>query len=356
MSLLSLLEKEVRWSRHRIVTLLFLLVVLPGFFAYTTVVFQHVVPADTPIGIVAENESVSESGLDVIEGGAAYFSDPTVFDDQATAHRALRRESVYALVQVPPDMMNESNRNATFYLFVDGSMVPFNEPSKAIDNILAANLDSQLPADVSVKRRVVGTEKSLSEFLVPVFLLGIIMLFAFTYLPYNLARESDVFERLRVESSLSAVIAAKITYMSVLLLVPIAAFAAVAVHLGYDVALLSPGTVAVYVLTFVYLSLLSTTIMLLTKFGTLGRFLNVALLFGSITFANLVYPVGFFSALRKEIARQVPLHYSMIVSRSLTLKDVDVWLFADWLGWLVAFTVVCALVTRLAIAWYTRRA
>lgn len=356
MKIPSLLRKEVHWSRHRILTLLLLLVLLPGFFAYTTVVFQTVVPEDTPIAIVAETDDVSADGLAIIEGGATVFSDPEVYDEREDAMRALRRESVYAVLEVPPGILDESTEDATFTLYVDGGMVPFKEPSQAIRSIMAFHLDRNLPADVSVERELVGEERTLSEYLVPVFLMGVILLFAFTYLPYNLARETDVLDRLLVTASLDAVVATKILYMTALMLVPIGAFAGAVAYLDYSVSLLSPGAVFVYLLTFVYLSTVSTTVMILTKFSTLGRFLNVALLFAALTFASLVYPVGFFSSLRKGLARSIPLHHSMVVTRATTLKGVDVTLFADRVLLLAGFTLLTTVGLKLAIEHYKRTA
>lgn len=354
MSLSSLLRKEVLWSRHRLLTLVFLLLVLPAFFASTTVVFQTVIPEDAPIAVVPENENVSEDSLSVIEGGASLFTDPEQYENRSEAMTALRRESVYAVLEVPPGILEENTSNATFTLYIDGSIVPFQEPSKAIRSIMAFYLDRELDADISVEREVVGQENTLSEYLVPVFLMGLMLVFAFTYLPYNLAQEADVLDRLLVETSLDAVVAAKISYMALLMLAPISAFYAAGAYLGYSVTFLTPAIVGVFLLTFVYLAAISTSVMLLTKFSTLGRFLNVAIMLGLFTFSSLVYPVGFFSPVRKEIARQIPLHYSMIITRSLTLKDLDLWAFGDWLAGLVGFTLVTLLVVKLSIERYKR--
>jgi ABC-2 type transport system permease protein len=354
MNVPSLFKKEVLWSRHRLVTLLLVLLLLPAFFGYTTVVFQTVVPEDSPIAIVPENENVSENGIDIIEGGASLFADPEVYQEKEDAMTALRRESVYAVLEVPPGILNESTRNATFTLYVDGSMVPFGEPSKAIRGIMGFYLNQNLPADVSVERVKVGNDNTLSEYLVPVFLMGMLMLFAFTYVPYNLARESDVLERLLVEASLEEVILTKIVYFALLMLVPIVGFTAASAYLGYAVNLFSPAAIGVFLLTFVYLTAISMSIMILTDFSTFGRFLNVAALFAALTFSSLVYPVGFFSPLRQEIARAIPLHYSMIITRSLTMKNVDVTMFLDWIGLLVVFTAATGLLLKLSIVRYER--
>ena len=354
MNILSLLRKEVLWSRHRILTLVFLFLLLPSVFALTTVAFQTVVPEDVPIAVVPEDETVSEDGLTIIEGGAALFSDPQRYEDKSEAMRALRRESVYAVLEVPPGILDERTSNATFSLYIDGSMVPFQEPSKAIGSIMSIYLNENLPADVSVDRVVVGNQSSFSEYLVPVFLMGFIGLLAFTYMPYHLAREADVLERLLVETSLDAVVGTKLLYMSLLTLAPIGAFYGVSVYLGYSVALLTPAIVGVTLLTFVYMSAISTSVMVLTDFSRVGRFLNVVIMAGFVTFSNIIYPVGFFSPLRKEIARHLPLHYSVVIARSLSLKDAAPGLVADWILGLVGFTALSLLLLKLSIEQYKR--
>jgi ABC-2 type transport system permease protein len=354
MQLPPLLRKEALWSRHRILTLLILLVLLPGLFAYATVVFETVVPEDSPVAIVPANESVTQEETEFIQNGASVFSDPTVYEDRADARRALERESVYAIIEVPPGVLNQSTDNMTFTLTVAGSMVPFQEPSRAIQSVLALQLNQALAANVTVERTVVGESRSLSEYLIPLFLMSFLILFAFTYLPYHIAQEADVLERLLVETSLDAVIGTKIAYMTALMLVPIAVFWAVSELLGYSAQFLSPVVVGVFLLTFVYLAAISVAIMVLTEFSTLGRFLNVVLMIGIVTFSGLFYPVGFFSPLRSEIARQIPVHYSMIVTRGLVLKDADPTLYTDWLLALVGVTVLAVGLLKLTIEQYKR--
>lgn len=356
MKLLPLLRKEILWSRHRILTLLFLLVVLPGCFVLTTVLFQTAVPENTPIAIVPETDAVSADSLTIVEGGLAQFSDPKRYENRSTAMAALHRESVYAVLVVPPGVLNQGTGNATFELYTHDSVVPFREPSKAITDILSAYLDRNLPGEVSVTRVPVGHEHTLSAYLVPVFLLTFLVVVAFTYLPYNLAGEAAVLDRLLVESSLEAVIATKIGYLTLLMVVPMGVFAAIASLLGYGLTLLSPGVVGTFLLTFVYLSAISATIMILAEFSMLGRFANVAVMFGLLTVSSLVYPVGFFSPVRKEIARQIPLHYSMIIARSLSLRGMQIGTFADWVIGLCGFTLVTLIGLKLAIERYTRTA
>ncbi|MFB6082664.1 MAG: ABC transporter permease [Halorientalis sp.] len=354
MAIPSLLRKELLWSRHRLLTLGFLLLLLPAVFAATTVAFGTVIPEDAPVAVVAESESVTDDELAVVEAGLTLFAEPRRYGSVSAARDALRRERVYAVLTVPPGLFEEGTGHATFTLLVDGSVVPFLEPSKAMRSAASYYLNAQFETDVTVERAVVGEPRSLSAYLLPVFLLGTVALFAFTYLPYNLVREEDVLDRLLVESSLDAVVATKIGYFAALLAVPTLAFGGVAAALGYSVTLFAPGAVAVLLLTFVYLAAISTSITILTDFGTLGRFLNVAVLLAAATVSGLIYPAGFFSPLRREIARRIPLHYSMIVVRSLTLKDAPAALYADYVLGLLGFTALTLLVLKLSIVRYER--
>ncbi len=354
MSLRSLLKKEVHWSRHNAFALLFVLLLLPGFFAYTSIAFQDVVPRDTPVAVVAQDDNVTQDELQIVTGGMTFFSEPRTVDSLETARDKLKREMVYAILEVPSGIMDENETNATFVLHVDGSVVPYKEPSKALQGLMASSLDSRLPADVSVERVVVGNDSSLSEFLVPIFLMGVIMLFAFTYVPYNLARESNALDRIRAEASLEALVASKLVYFGALMLVPILVFQAAAGILGYAVSAFAVGPIFVFLLTFVYLAALSMSIMVVTRFSTFGRFLNVVVLLGLIAFSGLAYPVGYFSPLRKELVRMIPTHYSMIVARSTMLKDVGLGLFTDWLLALGGFAVVTLVALKLSVVYYRR--
>jgi ABC-2 type transport system permease protein len=354
MSLRALLRKEVHWSRHRVLALLFLLLVLPATFAATTVAFQHVIPRDAPVAVTPQNDEVTEDDLTIVTGAITLFSDPELAPSTAEATERLRREEVYAIVEVPPRITDPDQTDARFVLYVDGSIVPFTEASKAIRNVMEFYLNRFLGADVTVERVVVGSPNTLSEFLIPVFLMAIVMLFALTYVPYNLATEAAVLDRLRVTSSLEAVVGAKLAFFTVLTLVPIVVFQLLATWLGYPVNALAPGSVLALLLTFVILAAVSSAVMIVTRFSTVGRFVNVVLLFGLLAFSGLAYPVGYFSPLRKTLVRLVPVHYSMIVARSSMLKDVDLGLFAGWLVGLVGVAGLAALLVKLSAVYYRR--
>lgn len=352
MKLLSLLRKEFDWSRHRWGTVVVLFVLVPAVFATGTMFFEHTVPENSPVAIVPENDDVTDDDLAIVRGSLTFISDPTVVEDRDRAFRRLTREETYAVVEVPPDVGAE-NTTATIDVYIHGGVTIYRLPSRAITTVLSTQLDDALPGSVVAERTVVGEDTSLSEYLLPTFLMIAIMLVAFTYLPYTLAAEQSVYDRLRIKTSIGRVIGAKLLYVTALVVVTILTGYLVGLAYGYTLEPLAPTAVFVYLLAFVALASLSTAVMFLTEFSDLGRILNVAVFFALVPLSNLAYPAGFFSPLSKAVARSNPLHYAMIVARSHLLKDIQFGLFTDWLGWLVVWTLACVGALALSIRYYT---
>jgi len=352
-SLRALLSKELRWSKHNAAALLVLVLVLPATFGYASVAFQTVIPQDAPVAVVAGDDDVDDASLTVVETAVSSFGEPRRYDSETAATRGLNREEVYAMISVPPGLANGS-KATEIQLFVDGSMVLFEEPSRAMVNVLNYRLSSVPIGDVSVQHRIIGESHTLAEYLIPILLIGTLMLFAFTYVPYNLAAESQAIERIRTESSLESLITAKLTYFTALMLFPIAVFGLVTWALGYAITPASVGLVAVLLLSFVGMAAVSMTIMLLTRFGTAGRFVCVIVMFGLLSFGGIIYPAGFFSPLRRSIVRSVPLHYTTIVTRSEMLRDAPLEVYTDYFL-IVGGSALAALVAlKLGIVAYRR--
>jgi len=188
----------------------------------------------------------------------------------------------------------------------------------------------------------------------PIFLMILVMLLAFTYVPYNVATEQGVIDRLRLDASVDSVLLAKFAFFTPLVLVTILTIYGVGAVLGYPLQPLSVPLVGAYLITFLYLSAISVAIMLLADFSTLGRVLNVVVFFLLVPLSNLAYPAGFFSELGLEIARSLPTHYAMIIARSHMLKGVETGTFTEWWGWLAGVTMGAFLLLKLTIEWYKR--
>lgn len=355
MSLVALLKKELHWSKRNLLVLIFLLLIIPGFFAATSVIFQDIVPRDLPVAVVAENENVSDDEVSFVENGIKTWTKPNTADTRAKAERMLERESVYAIVVVPPDYLAEGS-NATFSLVIDGRIAPFLEPSELIQDLIEFELQAAdaISDDVSVEREIIGEEKTLAEYLFPTFMMGLLIFFAFTYVPYSLRRDAPVIERLRVESSLEAVVSAKLLYVTALMVIPIAVFHGAVHYYDYGVNTISLWAIGILLLTFVFLSTVSMTIMIFTRFSGSGQFVNLVMMLGLIALSGLAFPLGFFSPLRTTIAQVLPTYYSMVMVRSFMLKDVDPGLFSDWLVGLVALQIAALVALKGTIVYYRR--
>ncbi|MDZ7687970.1 MAG: hypothetical protein U5J64_04460 [Halobacteriales archaeon] len=331
----SLLKKEALSAKNRLPTLLILLVLLPAVFAGATFVFGDVIPRDSPIAIVPANEDVTDEELEAVDGVLSVFGETSVY--KGNYERALERETYYAVIEVPPEFAER--REGNFVVHVHGAVVPFDEPSKIVVSVLDSSFRA-VGTDITVERNVVGEQKTLSEYLLPVLLFVLILLLGLTYIPHELRREKNAVERLRLETSLLSVISAKVLFYTTLLAVPLSVFQAVASYLGYGVTFLSLPSLFFLTVTFVYLAFIGSAVTVATGFGDVGRFVNALLLFGVIVFSNIVYPVGFFSSLRRDIALLTPTHHSALAVRSHATKDVPATMFADRFVLLVGFTVV----------------
>ena len=355
MALRSLFAREARWVRHNAGVLVLVLLVLPSLFAVSTVAFQQVIPRDTPIAVVPESDVVSEDEVDAVTGVAAFFSRPHDYDSRASAERALAREEVYALFVVPHGLFDE-DASVTIEMVVEEEMVPYEQPSLAIANILSGQLRGTFPAETTVERTAIGEDRTLSEFLVSVGTILLTMVYAFVYLPRVVADEQRVFQRIRVESSLWRLLTVKYAVFLPLMLVPVVAFQGIAASLDFRVDLFAPGALAATLLTFLSLSAIALGVMFLTRFATVGRMVNATLLFGTLAFSNLVYPAGFFSPMRRTVARLSPIHYAAIVHRGTALKGNAAALYADRYLLLGGFAVGALAFLAGSVVVYQRRA
>lgn len=354
MSLRSLLKKEIHWSRRHVAALLFLLLVIPLFFAGASVVFQDVVPQDIPVAVVEEDESVTETELSLVTTNIEPWTEPEIVDSREEADRLLERESVYAIVVVPPDFLR-ADAEGTFTLVIDGSIAPFQSPSELIGDLIAFELgEAGVSENVSVEQETVGEERDFAEYLYPSFIMGVLVFFAFTYVPYSLRRERPVLDRLRVETSLESLVTTKLVFLTALMTLPVVVFHIVATYYGYNVATGDPLAIGVLLLSFLFLSTISLTIVVLTRFRGVGQFINLVVMLGVVSFSGLVFPRGFFSPLRSMIVELSPIYYAGVIVRSRTLKDSSMDLFSEWLLFLLALQVGALLGLKGAIIYYRR--
>lgn len=355
MNLPTVIRKELTWSRHRIVVLLLVLVLLPAAFAYGATFFQHVLPTDAPVAVVA-GEGVTAGDREVATAALGLFSKPIAYEERDRAMADLERETVYAVVDVPPGLADRNVSRVNMTITVDGDVVPYREPSAALAGVVSRSLNANLEKRVVVDRVLHGQERRLPAYLLPTFLFVLVATFAFAYLPYDLAAEEPALDRLRVDASLEAVVVGKLLFVAALLAVPIAVFQAAALGFDYDVLVVAPGALVAYLTTFLACGAVAAAVTLATRFSTTGRLVNVLLLFCVLAFSGVVYPAGFFSPLRREVVRRVPTHYAVVLARGTALKGHGMEAYASWVAGLLALVVLALLPLLLAVREYERNA
>ncbi|MXV63903.1 ABC transporter permease [Natronorubrum sp. JWXQ-INN-674] len=353
MDLLALLRKETIAVRRNLRLVIVLLVLLPGGIVAGTAVFEQTIPRDVPVGLVAQ-EDATEDDLAIAEAGVTAFATPIQYDSPDEARKALQREEVYLVVHLPGDVMNES-ATANVTIVSDHAFVPFEEPINESVDLAESEFDRSLPAEISVEHDRVGEPRSLSEFLVPTGLFAFVTVYALLYLPYQVRSERLVLDRLQTESRLDTVLASKLLFYGAALAIPVAVVAATAAWLGYDVAALSPMTLAVLGLTFLYLAAIGLAVLFALGLRQSALFANLGLVLGVFGLSSLVYPAGFFSTTHRTVSRALPTHYSAITTRSTMLRDAPASLYADYLLWLAATALASLVALKLALIVYQRR-
>jgi ABC-2 type transport system permease protein len=353
MSLLSLLRKELHWSKRNALVLVFLLLLIPVFFTGTTLLFQETVPRSVPVAVVAENENVTGQQLTQVEQTIESFSNPRVVESERQAQRMLERESVYGIVTVPSNLTN-ANASVEVTFTIDGSIVPFQSPSEVIETFMSFQLDRLFDADVSTQREVVRETNSLPEYLHPTFLMTLTIFIAFTYVPYLLRRDSQVLDRIRLESSLESLVTAKLVFLTAAMSLPILVFHTAAVYNDHAVDSANPSAIAILLLTFLLLGTISTTVMILTRFDSTGIFVNLVVMLGLIGLSALGFPIGFFSSVRTTVAQMLPTHYAIIMVRSMMMKGSEPGLFLDYIGLLAGLCLLSFVVLKATIVHYKR--
>lgn len=354
MSLRWILRKELTWSRHQVLPLLIVLLIVPSTAAFTALGFQHVLPEDTPVAVVAGEETTDDE-YNVVAAALTSFADPVRYESEEKAMRAMERERVYAVFTVPHGLFDESG-NVSITMYRDGNQVPYEQPATAIGNIVDRGLGRAVPAKVTVNQVEVGQDRTLSQYLIPSLVMMVLLLLSFGYLPYALVREAEVLDRVRFESSLSAVVAGKVGLFTVMGIVPLVVAAATSAYIGYGVSLLAPGAILVYGLTLLYANTFAAAVTVLARFASWGRLVNLLAMLFLFTFSGIVYPVGFFSAIRRDVIRLVPLHYSMIVARGHVLKGMQVGDLAPEYGVVLATLAVTLAMLGGSLHLYERRA
>ena len=234
-----LVEKELRWLRRnwRAVTLVFLLA--PVCFGLATATFDRTLPRDVPVAVVPADDAVTEDELQAAAGLTRSVAAPRQFGSHEAARTALEREQVYGILSVEHGLY-ESGANVTLSFAVAGGMVTYVEPSQVVTATLRDRANV-FPSTVTIRHESLDPERTLPEFLFATGLVYLLVGYGLTYVPYHVAREQRVFDRVRVESSLWSLLAAKGLLFAALGTLALASMSAVGLALGPSIGWLAEG-------------------------------------------------------------------------------------------------------------------
>ncbi|WP_049925654.1 ABC transporter permease [Halopiger goleimassiliensis] len=353
MDLLALLRKETIAARRNLALIVVVLVVLPAAIIGGTVVFQTTIPQDVPVGVTGTDDATAND-IAIARAGVTTLATPIGYESTDDARAALAREDVYLVVEVPGDV-TDPDANATVTVISDGAYVPLEEPVDESAALIERQFDAALPADIHVEQERLGTDRTLSAFLVPTGAFAFVVLYALVFLPYQVRSERRVVDRLRTETRLETVLASKLLFYGGALAVPTAIVALATRRLGYDVAAAAPLSLLSLGLTFVFLSAVGLAICFAFDLRTSGLFVDLGIAVGVFAFSSLVFPAGFFSTIQGTIARMLPTYYAAVATRSGMLRDVPLTLYGDHLLWLGGTTLASLVALELALIRYRRR-
>jgi len=350
---LALLRKEAITVRRNLPLFVVLLVVVPAALAVGTSVYEQTVPQDIPVGVAPADDATTESDMRLVRGAVSFFATPVEYDSRAAAVEAMQREEVYLAFVVPPDLTDD-DAEVSVTVISDAANAPLSDPAELTFDLLESRFDSVFPAAVTLEREQVGTERTLSEFMLPSALFALIVLYALVYLPYQVREERRVMDRLRTETRLELVVASKLLFYGVLVAVPAATATAAARYYGYGFSALTPGTLAVLGLSFLYMAAAGLAVLFAMRLRQAAVFVNLGLAVGVLTLSGLVYPVGFYSAVRKTVTRALPTHYSLVTLRGTMLRGQSLSVYDAYWPWIGAATLLALLLLAVAIRHYDR--
>ena len=351
--LLALLRKEAITVRRNLGLFLVLLVVVPGALAVGTSVYQQTIPQDIPVAVAPAEDATTETDVRYVRSTVRFFSTPVEYESREAAVRAMEREEVYLAFVVPPGLTDD-DAEVTVTVVTDGANAPLSDPAALVVDALGSELDAVAPASVTLERESVGTERTLSEFMLPSALFALVVLYALVYLPYQVREERRVMDRLRTETRLGYVVASKLLFYGVLVVVPAATASAAARYYGYGFDALGVETLAVLGLSFLYMAAAGLAVLFLMRLRQAAVFVNLGLAVGVLTLSGLVYPVGFYSAVRKTISRSLPTHYSLVALRGTMLRGETLGFYSAHLTWMGAAVAGAVLLLGIAIRHYER--
>lgn len=337
---LVFLRTEAYAARRNVAVVVIGFVLLPGLLVGGTVGFDQTLPEDVPIGVAPAEEATTGDDLTLARGGVALLGTPEPYETREAAIRGLDREEVYIVVLVPPDILDEGT-TAEFRMLSHGSAVPLIDATGLLALFLDAELSSLLSGPVEVTHEQRGVENTLSEYLIPTGLTVFVLAVALLYVPYDVRTDRQVLDRIRHQSRLESFLAAKLVFYTAMMALVLSAITTANMWLEYRLDVMSVETVGAVGLLFLSTAAIGTGILFLTGLGRVALFVNLGVLVGIVGFGSLVYPVGFFSPLRMELARSLPPHYLAVVIRGHVLRGDSFGVYLDWYRFIGLYTLGC---------------
>lgn len=353
MGLFALLRKEAVLVRRNLGLFLVLLVIVPLGLAAMTSVYQQTIPEDIPVGVAPADDATDEAALQLVRGGVQFFATPVEYEDGEAVERALAREEVYLGFLVPPGLATKGE-SVTITVITDRTYAPLADPAELALDRLERQFDRGMPASVRLERVPVGVDRTLGEFLLPSVLYGLVGLYAIVYLPYHVREERRVLDRLRTETRVELVVATKLLFYGALVVVPAVAITAATRFYGYGIVALSWQTLLVLFLTFLLMASVGLMVVFALRLRQAAVFINIGLAVVVLSLSGLMYPLGFYSEIRKVLSNLLPTRYALLVLRSMMLRDVSLALYADYLSWIGGATLIGLVGLGLAIRHYER--
>ena len=189
MGVLALLRKEAITLRRNLGLFFVLLVLVPAALAIGTSVYQQTIPQDIPVAVAPADNATTESDMRLVRGAVSFFATPVEYDSRAAAVEAMEREEVYMTFVVPPDLTDD-DAEVTVTVVTDAANAPLSDPAELAFQALERQFDSVFPATVTLEEESVGTQRTLSEFMLPAALFALVVLYALVYLPYQVRSRS----------------------------------------------------------------------------------------------------------------------------------------------------------------------
>ncbi len=233
-------------------------------------------------------------------------------------------------------------------------MVPIQRSSEYLDDI-ASDYPEDQPMSVDAEFQTIGETRQISDFLFPSFLFAVLLILSLLYLPYSLSEDEEVLDRIRVEYSLDKMILGKLIFFAGVLFVPVLIFHLAGVYFDAGVQILSFGSILMYLITFLFLSLLGMSVVFFAKFSDWGQIFNILLIFFFLIFSSVFYPSLLFGNNLQSLSQVLPTTYSMVAIRSFLLKNVSISMFLDWVGYLILSVVFSTILLKLSMIYYRRK-